>query len=82
MVTVAMVELLADAMRLLTRLSPLTVVWSYWCNSPGDFALVPTASCGPFKARPDYRIKSREFAPVTGSLQVLTGVYGHPQGSI
>ena len=29
MVTVAMVELLADAMRPLMRLSPLTVVWSY-----------------------------------------------------
>jgi hypothetical protein len=44
------------------RLSPLTVVRNYWCNSPGDFALAPTANCGPFKARPDYRIKSREFA--------------------
>jgi len=48
------------------RLSPLTVVRNYWCNSPGDFALAPTANCGPFKARPDYRIKSREFAPKIG----------------
>lgn len=45
------------------RPSPLTVVRSYSSNSPGDFALAPTANCGPLKVRPDYRIKSREFAP-------------------